>query len=328
MIRNILANGDFRVKYGFSSFDLRGDQNWAFFATYSSKQTGELRSLDTTPKNFSENFRILNFINPHLSQIIFLYYDLYGVQYPQETANRTLTFLQVLSNTAENQHFFSSDKITLQEIEFVQALNIKPSMNLITKIMKNLQTMIVSQTVLKIGALEIWKAIRKSLAPFTQETSFKIILNLFNTIFQSDITASVTDQEEELEGDFKEMLEKYKKEHNIPNTAKFDSKCFELFTILNTLTPQYKTVLINGNVGSGKTLVLEATASILSDVKMTNFCLNWLDLDSTPSTLVLGGEYKNTRVQGLLPIFIEVAVNEMKSSDIQEYQYADLVRYW
>ncbi len=124
------------------------------------------------------------------------------------------------------------------------------------------------------------------------------------------------------------MLEKYKKEHNIPNTNKFDSKCSELFTILNTLTSQYKTVLINGKVGSGKTLVLEATASILADVKTTNFCLNWIDLDSTPSTLVLGGEYKNIRVQGLLPIFIEVAVNEMKSSEIQEYQYADLVRHW
>ena len=132
----------------------------------------------------------------------------------------------------------------------------------------------------------------------------------------------------DLESDFKEALSLYNKENHRSGSVDFDKKCYQLFNIINTPTHRYKTILITGSPGSGKTSIIEATANILAKHQRINFFLNWIDLDSTPSVLVLGGQYENTRIQGLIPIFVEIAINDMKQSELLEYQYIDLIRHW
>ena len=187
MVRNALANGDFRVKYGSLNYDMRGDQNWAFFATYSTTQTNHSQSLEKIPKNFIEHFRTLNHLNPHLSYILTLHFELYGVHNPLQTANKIVTFFQILDNAMENQCFFLSEKLSIEDVELVQALNIRPSLSMVNQIIRSLQQMIISQTALKINVPEIWKAIKECLSNLAAERAMKLILTLFNTVFQSDI---------------------------------------------------------------------------------------------------------------------------------------------
>jgi len=127
---------------------------------------------------------------------------------------------------------------------------------------------------------------------------------------------------------FKDALSIYNKENRITASAEFDQKCQQLYTIINTSTSQYKTILMAGRSGAGKTSIINAVSRILTDNRNMNFSLNWIDLDSTPSLLVLGGNYQNNRIQGLIPIFIEVAVNNMKPNELQEYQYSNLIQHW
>jgi len=187
MIRTALANGDFRVKYGSLAYDMRGDQSWGLFATYSLLQQDQTKSLEKLPKNFIEHFRTLNYLNPHLSYIIGCYFELYGVQNAIQAANKVVMFFQVLSNAAENQVFFLSQSLKAEDIEILQGLNIRPSMSLVTKMIRSLQQMIISQTVLKINIPEIWKAIKGAIINVAKEGIIKLLLNLFNTIFQSNI---------------------------------------------------------------------------------------------------------------------------------------------
>jgi len=186
MIRHALANGEPKIRYGSSAYDMRNNQSWAFIATYSLSQNGT--ASQDLPQNLSSHFRTLNYLHPHLAYILSLNFELLGVQNAAQTANKVITFFQILSNTAENQIFFISEALTASDLEMLQAVHIQPTINLMNQIIKQLQQMILTQTVLKINTFEIWKAIKEVITDYVKERFIKILLNLFNTIFQSEIT--------------------------------------------------------------------------------------------------------------------------------------------
>jgi len=125
-----------------------------------------------------------------------------------------------------------------------------------------------------------------------------------------------------------QVLDTYYKDNQCSVSNDFNQKCFQLFNTIQTPSLQYKTIILVGRTEtSTKTSLLETVANAITKAKKINFTLSRVDLDSSPSTLVVGGEEDNEKKQGLIPTFIENALSNSKLTEFTEESSSDLLRH-
>lgn len=90
------------VTFASVNYEIKQDSNWGFFATHSITSNRTNKSLETIPKNFTESFRVVNYINPHLSKILWLHFEIYQFPDIERTTDRLISFFQVLTNAIDN----------------------------------------------------------------------------------------------------------------------------------------------------------------------------------------------------------------------------------
>ena len=74
-----------------------------------------------------------------------------------------------------------------------------------------------------------------------------------------------------------------------PASDALEEKVFELLEVIVNSMHRPKTIVLLGNTLSGKGTVIEVAAELAKSYFKTNFCLNFLDIDSTHPYLLLGG---------------------------------------
>ena len=94
------------VQFASISYEIKLDSNWGFFATHSISNNRTTKSLETIPKNFTESFRVVNYVSPHLSKILWLHFEIYQFPDIEKITDRLISFFQILSNAIDNQVYF------------------------------------------------------------------------------------------------------------------------------------------------------------------------------------------------------------------------------
>lgn len=189
IIKQTFAKLEPRVDYGDLLFELKADSEWGLFATFSVSEHKTTKCLDSAPKSFTDNFRVINFLNPHLAKILSLYFEVFRFENASGLANGVIRFFQILSNGIENQVFFDND-ISIEDIKSANILNLKPNFALVKKILRYIQKKITNHTHVHYSKTHrnlLWDAILYSLTGILHSQALPRIEMLFNNIFPSTI---------------------------------------------------------------------------------------------------------------------------------------------
>lgn len=319
LIRQALACGK-SAQYGSLSFDIKPESDWSIFATHTVSETKSTRSLQSTPKSFIESFRIVNFLNPHIGKILAWHFEIYRFENPERLADCVVTFFQVLTNGIDNQVYFEPD-ISYEDLKMTNMLNIKPNFALIKKLLRYIQ----KQTIKNHGSSKItlgilWEAILFCLQGIIVAKGVPRIEALFQNIFQ---TYTRERTESSLHSKFLTLFKEIVKAE-LRGFDEFRDKCQEVFEIFGSTPQSFRTILLIGSTGSGKSTIISTVSKLYATLIAKNFNVTTLDIDSTPDIMLLGGTntLKQPRFQGIIQTLVD-----QTTGDIREKE-TNLIRPW
>jgi len=201
-------------------------------------------------------------------------------------------------------------------------------MSLIKKLVKHLQRRMTRNQNLEFSFSLLWEAIQIAFSGIIHTRAVPLVKKLFCNVFETEIEDLGGD--EKIREKFQELYIQALDGYSVAEFQEFYDKCYELFEIIVNSTHRLKTIVISGSPGSGKSTLITAVAKLITLYFQKNFYVTWLDIDSCDPEFLLGGKLnpKQLRLQGILPILIEIAAQDITSTQLKEKDYANLFSIW
>ncbi|KAL4447013.1 hypothetical protein ABPG74_014985 [Tetrahymena malaccensis] len=247
------------------------------------------------PKSLLENFRVINVVEPDLTEIVKNYFILYGCSdKSQEYSNKFISFLRFISSSYENTRlmkFYSFDEKSVNHFKesIVQDKFSLGNLISLKAILKILRLTLVFHTEKQLDLQDQIKVVQASVQSYfscllTQSQCdyvMKAFCSYFGTKDQETNYSEIFDRDYmSIQSD----LSYYLTQNNLINTEyvqKLTNNIFPLVMNKNTL-------IFSGRSGKNKSFFIKLLGYLYFKQKKKEFYLNWLKIDAIAPERLLG----------------------------------------